>query len=344
VLDGGLTRDGYSYLVLEMLEGRTLEGLLAARSKLSVADTVGVALQLCDALEAVHHAGVVHRDVKPSNVIVLRGAGGIEVVKLVDFGVAKLMEPAPDEKLTQQGAVIGTPAYMSPEQLLAEGELDPRSDIYSLGATLYECLSGRTPHDGNYARLVRGAAGGESFTPLHSLVPDIPQRLAEVVDRALARSPASRFANMKALVAAIEQAVPGASHQTTLRHAPPSAEPSKPSPVEQRRLARAPYNTPVRLVLPDGGIDGRSEDISAGGLLVLSRAECPAGQRITLRFALPMEGTVVSVEADVRWVRAAHGLEKQGLCAIGLEFFQLPEPVRASVERYVALMADKDAV
>jgi serine/threonine-protein kinase len=342
VLDGGLTPDGYSYLVLEMLEGRTLEGLLAARSKLSVADTVGVALQLCDALEAVHHAGVVHRDVKPSNIIVLKRPGGVEVVKLVDFGVAKLMEPAPSEKLTQHGAILGTPAYMSPEQLLVEGELDPRSDVYSLGATLYECLSGKTPHEGNYGQILRSAAGGQPHVPLRSLVPEIPQRLGEVVDRTLARFPASRFASMKALFAAIEQAVPGASHRTTLRDPLPSAGPSKPSSVEHRRVARAPYSTPVRLVLPDGGIDGRSEDISEGGLLVLSRTDCTAGQRITLRFALPMEGNVVSVEADVRWARAALGVEKQGLCAIGLEFVHLPDPVRASVEHYVALMAEKD--
>jgi serine/threonine-protein kinase len=338
VLDGGLTPEGYSFLILEMLEGRTLEGLLAARSTLSVNNTVGLALQLCDALDAVHRAGVVHRDVKPSNIIIMRGAAGVEVVKLVDFGVAKLIEPAPDDKLTKDGAIIGTPEYMSPEQLLGEGAVDLRSDVYSLGVTMYECLSGATPNEGSYQKILLSAAGPEPSAPLRTVAPAVPMALAEVVDRAIAKSASARFESTQALAKAIEQAVPGASRRTTLRTPPPLPEAK--AAVEQRRVPRAPYNTPVRLVLGEGVVDGRSEDISEGGLLVLTMAECDPGQRVALRFALPMEGTVVSVEADVRWVRRARGVDRHGLNALGIQFCDLPPAVRDSVTRYVALMGD----
>jgi serine/threonine-protein kinase len=341
VLDGGVTPEGFSYLVMEMLEGRTLEGLLAARGTMSVANTAGLALQLCDALDAVHRAGVVHRDVKPGNVLVLRSPNGTESIKLLDFGIVKLLEPAPDDKLTQAGAILGTPAYMAPEQLLAEADIDARADVYSLGVTMYECLSGTVPHEGNYAKVLLGATRDEQAPSLHSRAPDVPAALALVVDRAIAKSPAARFASTHDLAAAIEQAVPGAKRQTTLRAAqPPPA--ARPAPAEQRRASRASYNTPVRLVVREGVVDGRSEDISEGGLLVLTLASCAPGQRISVRFALPMEGKVVSAEADVRWVRAAHGVDRQGMNAIGVEFHDLPQPLRSSIAGYVALMSEKE--
>src|SRR6187401_3382100 len=106
-LDAGETEDGTPYLVMELLEGRTLEGILAVRRRISVADAVYVGLQLCDALGAAHERGIVHRDVKPSNVFISRSESGREVTKVVDFGIARL--PQQNHKLTQRGAVIGTP-------------------------------------------------------------------------------------------------------------------------------------------------------------------------------------------------------------------------------------------
>lgn len=248
---------------------------------------------------------------------------------------------------TRTGAVIGTPAYMSPEQLLAEGDVDTQTDIYSLGVTMYECLSGTTPHQGSYAKALLSAAQGKAPPALGSIAPEIPQRLAAVVDRAMEGARTSRFASVADLSAAIEQAVPRASRRTTLLGPSPGSSPTsqKPTHVEQRRRgARAPYSTPVHLVVQGGVVDGRSEDISEAGLLILSMAICAMGQRVALRFALPMEGKVVSVEADVRWVRVAHGPDKQGLSAMGLEFFELSEPVRASIARYVSLMSGVDPV
>jgi eukaryotic-like serine/threonine-protein kinase len=341
VLDGGVTLDGASYVVMEMLEGRTLEGLLSARTKFSVQNTAAVALQRCDALAAAHQVGIVHRDVKPSNIIVVRDRDGHERLKLVDFGVAKMEQPGSD-KLTGVGAVIGTPAYMSPEQLLALDDVDSTSDVYAVGVTMFECLSGTMPYAGSYAQVLLGATGNDPAPSLASVATDLPLPVVRVVDRAIAKSRRVRFPSVLELAAAIEAAVPGAGRATTLLGPPPLPK-LQPRAEEQRRLnRRAPYNTPVQLVLQGGQartMDGRTEDISEGGLLVLSRDGCTANQRVAVRFALPMEGTVVSAEADVRWVRGEPAL---GVCALGLQFVDLPAVVRTSIATYVGLMVDRN--
>lgn len=337
ILDGAIAQDGSPYIVMEMLGGRTLEGLVAARGRLSVADAVGVALQLCDALAAVHRAGVVHRDVKPSNVVVIREPDGLERAKLVDFGIARVQQSS-EEKLTGIGAVIGTPAYMSPEQLLAVEEVDLTSDIYSLGITMFECLSGAVPYPGPYGKVLLRVAGQEPPPTLRSMAPDVPVGLAAVVDRAIARERTARFASAEDFARAIRQAAPSVAARTSLLGPPPLPNDTR---VQARRTPRAPYKTPVRLTMKEGILDGRTEDISEGGALVLSHAACAPNQRVGMRFALPMEGTVVGVDAEVRWIRAAQGPDIAGMRAIGVEFVTLPNTVRESIARYVGLMSDR---
>lgn len=343
ILDGGVTVDGSAYIVMEMLEGRTLEGLLAARGRISVANTVGVALQLCDALEAVHKAGVVHRDIKPGNIIVLRDTSGHERIKLVDFGVARIPNPS-EEKLTVPGAILGTPAYMSPEQLMGLEEIDHATDVYSIGVTMFECLSGSMPHPGNYAQVLLSAT--RDSAPKLRTVPggeSVPSDLATVVDQAILRARSARFATASDLRTAIESATPSASRDTTLLGPPPMrrGSPGTADAAQRRRNPRAPYNTPIRLLLQGGVLDGRTEDISEEGMLVISRAVCAPNQRVVVRFALPMEGKVVSLEADVRWVRLADSSSPEGLRAIGLELVDPLPAVRESVRRYVELMSEK---
>lgn len=342
ILDGGITPDGSPYIVMEMLEGRTLEGLLVSRGRIPTSDTVGVALQLCDALDAAHAAGVVHRDVKPSNVIVMRTKAGQEQVKLVDFGIARV-ETLEEQKLTGPGAVIGTPAYMSPEQLMGLGDVDGRTDVYSLGTLMFECLCGEMPYVGNYAQVLLRAATDEPPPSLRSFTGklDIPRALSDIVDRSIAKARDTRYASVSELRKAILTFVPGAGYATSLLGPPPAAAnapEAQSAAVQRRKVARAPYNTPVHLVLKGGGLDGRTEDISEGGLLVIARATCEARQRVGVRFALPMEGRVVSLEADVRWVRLANPAIPDGMRAIGLEFVDAPPALVASVQRYVALM------
>jgi hypothetical protein len=168
----------------------------------------------------------------------------------------------------------------------------------------------------------------------------LPLPVTVVVDRALAKSRTSRFSSVQDLSAAIEAAVPGATRSMALLGPPPVPRPELAAAVQRRRAIRAPYNTPVQVVMRGQQaqtMDGRSEDISEGGLLVLSRDGCASQQDVVVRFALPMEGKVISAEAHVRWVRASPAL---GVCAIGLEFVDLHPTVRASIATYVGLMAD----
>ena len=152
---------------------------------------------------------------------------------------------------------------------------------------------------------------------------------------------------MKDLAAALLEAVPRARERTQLLDASPLARdeslgPPPPSPgEEQRRYARAPYRTPVRIEVPGiGAVDGRTEDISGGGLLVVSRGGLKEGTEVTVRFALPLDGRVVSEAAVVKWSRAAHADESSGLCAIGVAISPDSVETQRQIERYVALMGD----
>jgi serine/threonine-protein kinase len=345
VLDGGITVDGSPYIVMDMLNGRTLEGLIAARGRLPVTEAVGMALQVADALGAVHAAGVVHRDVKPGNIVLVREPDGAERFKLVDFGVARMHDSSQD-KLTSVGAVLGTPVYMSPEQLLAQDEVDATSDVYSLGVTLFESLSGELPFTGNYPQVVTKITSASPSPALASVAHDVPASVAKVVDLSIAKKRSDRFTSAAELATALRVAMPGASPRTSLLFpAGVAAAGREAAAVQRRRAPRTPYNTPVRVVFPDGGaVDGRTEDISEGGVLMISRADCAPNRRGTLRLALPMDGKVVSIEVDVRWVRQAEGHDAHGLRAIGLEFAGASVAVRDSIRRYVELMVERPLV
>jgi serine/threonine protein kinase len=346
VLDGGFLEDGTPYLVMEKLEGRTLEGLLAARTKLAAGETAAVMIQICDALDVVHRAGVVHRDLKPDNLFIVRDRDGQERVKVVDFGTAQV-EAADDGKVSGQGAILGTPAYMAPEQLLAQGDVDSLADVYALGATMLECLTGRLAYEGSYQQVLLQVCGDEGPPDIRRRFPEVPDALARIVEQALAKKRVERFATVIDLAREIHAAVPNAPAFTTFLGPPPlprfAAAVSAPAAkggdaAQRRRVPRAPYGTPVHIVLPKGSVDGRSEDISEGGLLVITRQSCEPNQRATVRFALPIEGQVASCEADVRWVRAARPGTTDGARAIGLEFVAPPAAVLSSIRRYVAAM------
>ena len=348
ILDGGLTDDGHPYIVLEMPRESacTLEGLLTGRGRLSPRNAVAIGLQLASSLEAAHSAGVVHRDLKPSNVFVTRDRNGFEWVKLMDFGTARLSDPS-GARLTGIGALIGTPQYMAPEQLLALDDVDERADVYALGVTLFECLTGKVPYEGNYQQVLLQAAGdGEAPSP-RAAFPELDQNVARVIQRAIAKDRNDRFQTMGDFAQALEAAMPNAPRNTCLVGAPVAAA----SPVEtttllseaddvsqRRRAVRAPYVTPLRVVSAKGDFDARSEDISEGGLMFVSRDSFTAGETCEMRFALPIEGTVVSCTAQVRWVRAARPNDPAGPRAIGVEFVNASPELKASVTRYISLM------
>ena len=144
VSDVGTLDSGAPYMVMELLDGQDLDALVEKRGPLPIPEAVEYVLQACEAVGEAHRAGIVHRDLKPANLFLTTNADGSPCVKVLDFGVSKFTG-ANQLKLTAEGAAVGSPLYMSPEQMLAKGDVDTRSDIWALGVILYELVAGRTP-------------------------------------------------------------------------------------------------------------------------------------------------------------------------------------------------------
>jgi serine/threonine-protein kinase len=239
VYDFGETSAGVVYLAMEYVPGKTLTALLREGGPLGPARAATLVRQIAEALDAAHRMQVVHRDLKPDNVMVIRDADGTERVKVVDFGIAKAAGGAADDAadapaLTRTGFVIGTPEFVSPEQLLG-GSVDARSDIYALALVAYECLTAdspfprETPDRGMLARLTTPPR------PLAAVRPAVrwPAEVQAVLDRGLARDPADRFATAGAFARALGAAVDA---WRAPRELPvPNATAARPEPLARRR-------------------------------------------------------------------------------------------------------------
>jgi serine/threonine-protein kinase len=204
LLEVGETAAGEPFLVMEGLVGEPLDERLA-RGRPSLREALGIAIEILAGLEAVHAAGVLHRDVKPENVYLARVDGGVRV-KLLDFGLARGLGWRTG-KITRAGAAVGTPGYMSPEQARGRRDLDVRTDVYAVGVVLYEMLSGRRPFEGLTPTDVMVRSCTEPPMPLACYRPDLPVALIHIVERAIARERAERWEDARALREALEHAV-----------------------------------------------------------------------------------------------------------------------------------------
>lgn len=197
VIDAGQEADGSLYLALELLEGRTLEAAIEA-SDLRFDELIRVGVQLLEGLAAAHDRGIVHRDIKPDNVFLLWDAEGELRVKLLDFGVAKNTKGGPEVFTTQQGAILGTPYYMSPEQAAGES-VDARADVWSAGAVLFHAFTGRPPfEEETYNKLIAKLLNHDP-PRLREVRPDLPEWLATVVDGALQRDLGARWQSARTM-------------------------------------------------------------------------------------------------------------------------------------------------
>jgi serine/threonine-protein kinase len=201
------TLDGIPYMVLEYLEGRNLATVLLEEGSLSVERAVDYLLEACEALAEAHALGIIHRDLKPENLFLARMAAGATAVKILDFGVSKVIArksayqtgESPRHSITRRGERIGTTAYMSPEQLMSSRDVDPRSDIWSMGVVLHELLAGRRPFEGETPRQVVDAILMERPAPLHTHCPSAPAPLEAVVAKCLSKKPGQRYRNVAEL-------------------------------------------------------------------------------------------------------------------------------------------------
>src|SRR5436309_11731390 len=200
ILDFNVADGGRHYFVMEFLHGRPLQALVQPGVPLPLGRAGPILLQCCRALQAAHERGIVHRDFKPDNVFLVDRDGRTDFVKLVDFGIAKLTDQT-SAHLTQTGTVIGTPAYMSPEQAAGEPSIDARSDVYSLGVTMFQMFTGKVPFaeaGPSFGRILTAHLSQPPPLP-RMLNPEIPAQLEEIILKTLEKNPDDRYQSMSEL-------------------------------------------------------------------------------------------------------------------------------------------------
>ncbi len=215
VIDVGRER-GVPYLVMERLEGGDLRSVLAAWGPLAIDEAVLYVLHACEALAEAHSLGIVHRDLKPANLFLGRHPDGSPLVKVLDFGIAKTQPEGGEDhiSLTATRDVLGSPAYMSPEQIRRPKDVDARADIWALGVVLYELLTGKHPFFDENSMAVLARIYAEDPTPIRDLRPDVPNGLVAVVARCLKKDVDARFANVAELASALEPFAPAGQVST----------------------------------------------------------------------------------------------------------------------------------
>jgi serine/threonine protein kinase len=304
------------YLVMELLEGRTLEGVIGARGSLGIDDTVRLGVALCRALAKVHRAGVVHGAVRPDHIVLpprlqdeLCWEEDPPLVKLIDFG-----RPARDKAgvrippgQSREGLV-----YESPEQLSDE-PISPASDVYSLGAVLYECLTGNPPV-------------GRIIVPPNQLNKRVPKLVSQAIEAAVQHDANERPQGAQAFALALSKTAPP----------PPPRKPPKPKQDQKPRAARVAYVAPVEIRRDVGQpIDARCEDISVGGMMVVSGAKLADQEQVVVHFALPSGGEQVIAPARVCWRKAA-----RNAVFTGLQIEKLSTKAQDAIEQHVKRLRD----
>jgi len=345
VLEAGRTASGELYLVMELAHGHALAGRLG--EPLPPRACVEVGLQLCAALAALDAHGVVHRDVKPENVLVERTVDGAILLRLLDFGLAKTPSDEVAISLTREGSVLGTPYYMSPEQLRG-ADLDARSDLYSLGALLFECVTGRPPHDEPSLTAVLASVASEPAPRVRELAPGCPADLARAVDRALEEQRELRWDSpleMAAELRRVADRLDARSADPGWQDALVGEEPATPRPSRAlsgvRRRARALwYSRRARLSVAL---------VTAAAVAGLVGAVALVPQPLSAEPDLDKEVTraVEGAPADDLPVpaleRSARGLYLRGEAEAALHLYRqvtLRDPARASAWRGRGLVAE----
>lgn len=249
------------FIVMEYLDGTDLDRLVRKRGPVSSTRAAELALEACEGLAEAHALGIVHRDVKPANLFLATSQRGVERVKLLDFGISKPPESGEDPTITEADRLLGSPSFMSPEQLKAARDVDARTDVWSLGVVLYFLVSGRLPFEGDSATSVAARIAADPPRPLDD-VKDLPRELVTVVMRCLEKDPAARYGSVAALARALAPFAPGggaAASRVSSALRVPAAAPSSGG-------ASVPVLSSARVTTADrasGGGSGSNQRVTA---------------------------------------------------------------------------------
>jgi serine/threonine protein kinase len=304
VLDSG-RHDGRPFLVMELLVGEDLGARLRRDRRISIDDMAHVVAQILRGLVGAHAAGIVHRDLKPDNILLVERGADRAFVKIVDFGTSKIQplsgKTAP-LSLTRRGVAVGTPLYMSPEQAEARSDVDERSDLYSVGALAFECLTGRPPHVGETDDEVIAAICTRDAPPVRDLAPATPGAIAAFVDKALARNREARFSSAREMLDALATAAaagarasgpPTPTPRSTAERAsgaPVSSGNRRPS--RRSAPARAPLSPWTWVAAAGAALSGV---VATAWVASLLRPATTAGSEVVM--PLPTRSTVAAVSA-----------------------------------------------
>jgi len=354
VVDAGECAQHGPFLALEMIQSRSLDSLLVARRFLPIAATIAIARHLANALVHAHTRGVVHRDVKPSNVLLTADPDGGERAKLIDFGAA-IRRAVPTPSGIAVADLVGTPEHMAPELFLDEPATE-RTDVYGLAATIYECLVGEPPYRGSYESIVEQLRKDAAPSAIRARRPEVSEALEAAVMRGLSRRSAARHGSPAELAAACEAAVgvgrgrldllgvppppPAPGRRASRPDIPAAAPPVTPAASAapgggKRKFLRAAYAAPLRAQRTSGSaLDGRIEDISEGGVLAILGGALDELESVQLRFCLPMSGRAITVDAVARWRRQA-----AARAAVGFEFQSIGAAAREEIRLYALMMS-----
>jgi serine/threonine-protein kinase len=258
VTDFGQLPAGSPYVVMDYLEGRDLDQELKARGPLPIEEAVSHVLCACEAIAEAHRFGIVHRDIKPKNLFLARRAGGLPVLKVLDFGLAKV-DIREDPSITGSQDIFGSPAYMAPEQMRSAKDVDARADIWALGVTLYELIAGEGPFEAPSVPEICAMVLKEAPPPLRAKRADVTAELAKVVHRCLAKDPDDRYATILDLAEALEPFAPttrdGFAKRIEAIVTAPRSDPSLPPPAASAISSPSQSDSPTNRL-------GNSEELT----------------------------------------------------------------------------------
>ncbi|HET9956268.1 MAG TPA: serine/threonine-protein kinase [Polyangiaceae bacterium] len=310
VLDVSRLPNGQPYLVMEFLEGEDLQSLLQREGRQGLPDVaraVHLVLQVLRGLQVAHHAGIIHRDLKPANCFVVTEDGEPDFVKIVDFGISKVQQGDGTLKLTTEGASMGTPLYVSPEQARDAMNVDARSDIYSVSAMLYELLCGRTPFEATTLMGLFMQLATTMPEPVGARRPNLPAGLSEVVQRGLAKQPSERFQSAAEMAQALAPYADARSEGLLLKLAQrPSLSASRPSSRPPSRAGGSAVSVGDRTQRSKGIGSQPPHSPSSNALTMDAPAAAPSRARVRLVLgSLAVVLLAAAAAAGLRWFKSS---------------------------------------